>query len=999
MANETAEGVWAGLGDLADGSAGAAALAGVDAAGGMSVEAHRLTAVALFAEAEAAAAWLADALVAAPDSLCGVLLPDDAVAEPGRDVENALLGLMDSPQAGEIAVARSLGIPHRLRDWDLAAATATGGAIRLAVPRDAREDATAFVPRATGRGAPAKGPAQITAPAPTATGTQAEIGPGYVVSHTYEIERRIGQGGMGTVYLARHVDLGSAHAIKVISPENAGDEHVVALFRKEAETLRSVRHDAIVAHEGAIRDEQGRLYLVMEFADGPALSSVLKEHALGADAVEVLAWRVGTGLEVAHDKGIVHRDLSPDNVILVDEDVARAQIIDFGIARNTVPGGGTLIGDQFAGKYGYASPEQLGLFGGSVDRRSDIYSLGLVIAAALGQPIRFGSSPADAMRGRETVPDLDGFSEPWRSRLALMLEPDPRDRPASYAETLDLTGGAAPEQRTRAAPRAERGSGGKKANGPRRRGGRLATILGLMVLVVGGGVGAWQFGLLGPPPSEDVTVTTEDTTEAATGVPAGKADTPPQPAPPSDPTQQAEPSAPDGPTEATTEAQEPAETPDRQPPPLPSHARLPHVDAVRTRVADALAVVEADMSGCRRIDFTVMPGVQGYRVTLSGVVGAAAQRERLRTATVSLSDVEAVRSRIAVEPQPFCDFLALMDPADRFWSAYARRGGSSVTVGAWPEALADPAFAPRPSRAGEASEPLAGRARAALALAGEALGRRLVMRPGHAARQVPAEDAPLSDRIDHAMHLQGHAVDIDLSSLSEAETARLVPLLADLGFVAFSVRNAVLHADMRAVVPEDFGQGGVSGEEGGGMPADALAALNERGWAPGRAMTDRELTLPDRVVPAAGAPVAITLNAPDGVYGEGDPIEIDVTLGRTRDGPPERHVYVDFIDADGMLYHLMPNASIPEHRAQAGRTLRIGAFGVEGDPLRYTAAEPYGQNLLFVVSADKPLFDGVRPDTAERFSDYVPPLERAIARARSGSGDVYIGVRFFETVP
>ena len=129
----------------------------------------------------------------------------------------------------------------------------------------------------------------------------------------------------------------------------------------------------------------------MEYVDGQPLSEILKSGPLSFDAVRVLQRRLASGLQAAHELGIVHRDVSPDNVILPGGNVARAKIIDFGIARSTLAGDETVIGGGFAGKFGYVSPEQLGLFGGEVTAKSDIYSLGLVLAEALsGRSARHG---------------------------------------------------------------------------------------------------------------------------------------------------------------------------------------------------------------------------------------------------------------------------------------------------------------------------------------------------------------------------------------------------------------------------------------------------------------------------------------------------------------------------------------------------------------------------------------------------------------------------------
>ena len=136
----------------------------------------------------------------------------------------------------------------------------------------------------------------------------------------------------------------------------------------------------------------------------------------------------------------MHRDLSPDNIILPGGKVERAKIIDFGIARSATIGGETLIGGSFAGKYNYVSPEQLGLYGGDVRERSDIYSLGLVLAAAMrGSPIDMGGSQMEVVEKRRVVPDLSTIHDDFRPIIEAMLQPNPADRPESMAEIARMT--------------------------------------------------------------------------------------------------------------------------------------------------------------------------------------------------------------------------------------------------------------------------------------------------------------------------------------------------------------------------------------------------------------------------------------------------------------------------------------------------------------------------------------------------------------------------------
>lgn len=171
----------------------------------------------------------------------------------------------------------------------------------------------------------------------------------------------------------------------------------------------------------------------MDFVDGPSLSGRIGSGPLSPVEVRALFSRIAEGLAVAHAAGVVHRDLTPDNIILRDGDPARPVLIDFGIARSSSDG--TLIGSGFAGKVNYVSPEQLGMFGGEVTARSDIYSLGLVIAASLtGKPIDMGGTHLELLEKRRHVPDLTDLPDEFRPLLEDMLAPAPSERQRSGAD-------------------------------------------------------------------------------------------------------------------------------------------------------------------------------------------------------------------------------------------------------------------------------------------------------------------------------------------------------------------------------------------------------------------------------------------------------------------------------------------------------------------------------------------------------------------------------------
>lgn len=288
-----------------------------------------------------------------------------------------------------------------------------------------------------------------SAPPPPAPGARPDAAPdlqvtgvatGTQINNTYEIEQLISAGGMGEVYRGRNIHNGEPVAIKIVLPSLAHDPKIVALFQKESTVLSRLSHEAIVRYHVFTKDPAiGRPCLIMEFVEGVPLSDRVERGPLPLDEVTLLLRRLASGLDKAHGVGVVHRDLSPDNVILEGGMVDHAKIIDFGIAKSASIGGGTLLQGQFAGKFNYVSPEQLGAFGGVVDGRSDIYSLGLLIAAAArGKVLDMGASIVDAVQSRQGVPELSAVPPALLPLLTHMLQPDPALRPATMADVIRL---------------------------------------------------------------------------------------------------------------------------------------------------------------------------------------------------------------------------------------------------------------------------------------------------------------------------------------------------------------------------------------------------------------------------------------------------------------------------------------------------------------------------------------------------------------------------------
>jgi predicted Ser/Thr protein kinase len=357
-------------------------------------------------------------------------------------------------------------------------------------------------------GTPVPPPAQTAAPGMQSTsafGAPRQASPppvqvGEVLGHTYRIEAFLAKGGMGAVYRARHVVLESEHAIKVILSELSEDPQVIALLNQEAKTLRTIKNDAVVEYEGLFLDEYGRRYLVMEFVDGPSLASVIKDRRFSPAEVRALRERLALGLAAAHEKGIYHRDISPDNVILPGGRLENAKIIDFGIAKSTATGEKTLIGGDFAGKYSYASPEQAGMYGGKVDARSDIYALGLVLASCaigFGGKLDMGNSLGSLIEARQKVPDLSRLPAELRDEIAAMLQPKPDDR----VQTMQAVVALGPGRGRSAAPGKAAAS---PAARPPRQGASPAVVIVAAVsfaVVVAGGAGYFLlFPSRGPTP-------------------------------------------------------------------------------------------------------------------------------------------------------------------------------------------------------------------------------------------------------------------------------------------------------------------------------------------------------------------------------------------------------------------------------------------------------------------------------------------------------------------
>jgi Tol biopolymer transport system component len=212
----------------------------------------------------------------------------------------------------------------------------------------------------------------------------------------FQIQRELGRGGMGVVYLATDSRLDREVAIKGLPDSLAADPDRLARFQREAKVLASLNHPNIGAIHG-LEEADGRRYLVLEFIDGETLSDRLKRGPIPIDECLPIARQIAEAVEAAHEKGVIHRDLKPGNVMITSE--GHAKVLDFGLARTAdgtptstnynavaadsptvtspMPKHSPTIAGVIMGTAGYMSPEQAR--GKPVDKRSDIFSFGCVL--------------------------------------------------------------------------------------------------------------------------------------------------------------------------------------------------------------------------------------------------------------------------------------------------------------------------------------------------------------------------------------------------------------------------------------------------------------------------------------------------------------------------------------------------------------------------------------------------------------------------------------------
>jgi tetratricopeptide (TPR) repeat protein/predicted Ser/Thr protein kinase len=263
---------------------------------------------------------------------------------------------------------------------------------------------------------------------------------GDVVADRFKVERAAGAGGMGTVYRCHDLHTGEPVAMKVLREPN---EDRIRRFLKEAEVLFTLRHPRIVKYIAHGRTPEGQLFLVMEWLEGESLSQLLRRRALSLHDAYRLSLGACEALAVAHEKGVLHRDVKPGNYVLVEGDLDRVKLLDFGLARLHRSGVGLTQTGELLGTPGYMAPEQA-RGARDVDARADVFALGCVMFRCFTGRRAFEGDDALAVLAKlvlETPPRVSelrpGIPPQLDALVARMLAKQRDDRPHSGTTVLD----------------------------------------------------------------------------------------------------------------------------------------------------------------------------------------------------------------------------------------------------------------------------------------------------------------------------------------------------------------------------------------------------------------------------------------------------------------------------------------------------------------------------------------------------------------------------------
>ena len=247
---------------------------------------------------------------------------------------------------------------------------------------------------------------------------------GRVFANRYRLDEQIGDGAMGVVYRARHVKIARTFAVKVLHPQLLAKEKVRRRFEREAELAASLRHDNVIGVVDVGETEDGLKYLVMDFAEGETLATLIVKGAMPAPRVVRIVRQLCDGLAHAHEAGLIHRDFKPDNVIVQRDGNGKEtpRIVDFGIAlsrddapaseRERLTTAGIVLGTPH-----YMAPEHAS--GQPIDHRIDLFALGVICFEMMTGRLPFDGDGVDVARANMSL------DPPSMRELVPNLEPDP----------------------------------------------------------------------------------------------------------------------------------------------------------------------------------------------------------------------------------------------------------------------------------------------------------------------------------------------------------------------------------------------------------------------------------------------------------------------------------------------------------------------------------------------------------------------------------------------
>ncbi len=456
----------------------------------------------------------------------------------------------------------------------------------------------------------------------------------------YRIESRLGEGGMGIVYAAKHEVLGSRVALKILRSDASRDDEAIARLEREAQAASAIGSEHIVDVRDFGQLEDGSTFIVMELVEGRDLFSLIQDGPIEWRRARKIALQLCDALAAAHERGIVHRDLKLENILLTTRrGVADfVKVLDFGIAK--VQGGAKItVAGRVMGTPEYMSPEQCA--GGSVDHRTDVYSLGVVLYEMITGSLPFEDPDlAKLLRMQMTekpvppsqrVPDLD-IPLGLEAAILRCLAKDPDSRFASMnelADALEELEAPAPEIAAREPRSAETVLAHPvESSGPRSR---TAFVALAIVGIVGVGIAlGWGFVRSDPP--------------AVASAPARVTVAPrPEPEPVSTP--------------APPPAQIPAAPAPELTQAIPSEIRLDSVPSARVFSADGALLGETPLSlrrpeGPELVLELRANGYQPSRITLTDQSAEELRVMLARRAAPARREVEAPAQQAEPAPPP-----------------------------------------------------------------------------------------------------------------------------------------------------------------------------------------------------------------------------------------------------------------------------------------------------------------------------------------------------------